>query len=89
MTANTVVPAKAGTHNHQLWNMGPRFRGDDRGNWYDRAANVSDQPLTKRERHTRAKPRGNECSRSTPEFVISKSSPVCTPAVPSRVTTLG
>jgi hypothetical protein len=24
-----VVPAKAGTHNHGLWNMGPRFRGDD------------------------------------------------------------
>jgi len=24
-----VVPAKAGTHNHRLWNMGPRFRGDD------------------------------------------------------------
>jgi hypothetical protein len=23
-----VVPAKAGTHNHRLWNMGPRFRGD-------------------------------------------------------------
>ena len=26
---NTVVPAKAGTHNHRLWNMGPRLRGDD------------------------------------------------------------
>src|SRR5262249_16808375 len=26
-----VVPAKAGTHNHSLWNMGPRFRGDDGG----------------------------------------------------------
>src|SRR5262249_49856676 len=26
----TVVPAKAGTHNHRLWNMGPRFRGDDK-----------------------------------------------------------
>src|SRR5215831_12690972 len=25
----TVVPAKAGTHDHRLWNMGPRFRGDD------------------------------------------------------------
>jgi len=25
----TVVPAQAGTHNHRLWNMGPRFRGDD------------------------------------------------------------
>ena len=24
-----VVPAKAGTHNHRLWNMGPRLRGDD------------------------------------------------------------
>jgi hypothetical protein len=24
-----VVPAKAGTHNHGLWNMGPRLRGDD------------------------------------------------------------
>src|SRR5215831_4415412 len=23
---DTVVPAKAGTHNHRLWNMGPRFR---------------------------------------------------------------
>src|SRR5262249_18648335 len=23
------VPAKAGTHNHRLWNIGPRFRGDD------------------------------------------------------------
>jgi hypothetical protein len=32
VTPNTVVPAKAGTYNHQLWNMGPRFRGDDRGN---------------------------------------------------------
>src|SRR5262249_57988736 len=41
------------------------------------------------ERHTCAKPRGNECSRSTPASVISKSSPVCTPALPSRVTTLG
>ena len=27
----TVVPAKAGTHNHRLWNMGPRLRGDDGG----------------------------------------------------------
>src|SRR5499426_2433951 len=26
----TVVPAKAGTHDHRLWNMGPRLRGDDR-----------------------------------------------------------
>src|SRR5262249_44878402 len=25
----TVVPAQAGTHNHRLWNMGPRLRGDD------------------------------------------------------------
>jgi hypothetical protein len=25
----TVVPAKAGTH--RLWNMGPRFRGNDGG----------------------------------------------------------
>src|SRR5262247_2440394 len=25
----TVVPAKAGTHDHRLWNMGPRLRGDD------------------------------------------------------------
>ena len=25
----SVVPAKAGTHGHRLWNMGPRFRGDD------------------------------------------------------------
>ena len=24
-----VIPAKAGIHNHGLWNMGPRFRGDD------------------------------------------------------------
>src|SRR6266487_5514253 len=24
-----VVPANAGTHNHRLWNMGPRLRGDD------------------------------------------------------------
>ena len=24
-----VVPAKAGTHNHRLWNIGPRLRGDD------------------------------------------------------------
>jgi hypothetical protein len=24
-----VVFAKAGTHNHRLWNIGPRFRGDD------------------------------------------------------------
>src|SRR5262249_12705446 len=24
-----VVPAKAGTHNHRLWNIGPRFRGAD------------------------------------------------------------
>jgi hypothetical protein len=22
----------AGTHNHQLWNMGPRLRGDDNNN---------------------------------------------------------
>src|ERR1700730_12885732 len=22
-------PRKRGTHNHRLWNMGPRFRGDD------------------------------------------------------------
>src|SRR5262249_22759443 len=27
-----VVPADAGTHNHQLWNMGPRLRGDDGNN---------------------------------------------------------
>jgi hypothetical protein len=27
----TVVPAKAGTHDHRLWNMGPRLRGDDGG----------------------------------------------------------
>jgi hypothetical protein len=27
--SHAVVPAKAGTHNHRLWNMGPRFRGDD------------------------------------------------------------
>src|SRR5262252_3976446 len=26
-----VVPAKAGTHNHRLWNMGPRLRGADTG----------------------------------------------------------
>src|SRR5215813_13259520 len=26
-----VVPAQAGTHNHRLWNMGPRLRGDDGG----------------------------------------------------------
>jgi hypothetical protein len=26
---SSVVPAKAGTHNHRLWKMGPRFRGDD------------------------------------------------------------
>ena len=25
----TVVPAYAGTHNHRLWNMGSRFRGND------------------------------------------------------------
>src|SRR5437870_8598111 len=25
----TVVPAKAGTHDHRLWNMGPRLHGDD------------------------------------------------------------
>jgi len=25
-----VVPAKAGTHNHGLWNVGPGLRGDDR-----------------------------------------------------------
>src|SRR6266566_5156290 len=25
----TVVPAQAGTHNHRLWNMGSRFRGND------------------------------------------------------------
>jgi hypothetical protein len=24
-----VAPAQAGAHNHRLWNMGPRFRGDD------------------------------------------------------------
>jgi hypothetical protein len=28
-TLRAVVPAKAGTHNHRLWNMGPRLRGDD------------------------------------------------------------
>jgi hypothetical protein len=26
---STVVPAKAGTHDHRLRNIGPRFRGDD------------------------------------------------------------
>jgi hypothetical protein len=26
-----VVPANAGTHDHCLWNMGPRLRGDDGG----------------------------------------------------------
>jgi hypothetical protein len=25
----SVVPAKAGTHDYRLWNVGPRFRGDD------------------------------------------------------------
>src|SRR5207244_1018126 len=30
-SASTVVPAQAGTHNHRLWNMGPRLRGDDGG----------------------------------------------------------
>jgi hypothetical protein len=29
MAFSAVVPAQAGTHNHRLWNMGPRFRGDD------------------------------------------------------------
>jgi hypothetical protein len=29
VTLLAVVPAKAGTHNHRLWNMGPRLRGDD------------------------------------------------------------
>jgi hypothetical protein len=24
-----VVPAKAGTYDHRLWNMGSRFRGND------------------------------------------------------------
>src|SRR6516225_4883074 len=24
-----VIPAQAGIHDHRLWNMGPRFRGDD------------------------------------------------------------
>jgi len=26
---SSVVPAEAGTHNHRLWNMGPRVCGDD------------------------------------------------------------
>jgi hypothetical protein len=26
-----VVPANEGIHNHRLWNMGPRLRGDDDG----------------------------------------------------------
>src|SRR6266508_894204 len=26
---SSVVPAQAETHNHRIWNMGPRFRGDD------------------------------------------------------------
>jgi|RhiMetdeSRZDD1v2_1073273.scaffolds.fasta_scaffold516202_2 hypothetical protein len=68
----------------------PRKRGREST---EIAARLVDQPLMPCDatdsRYTRAKPRGNECSRSTPEFVISKSSPVCTPALPSRVTTLG
>jgi hypothetical protein len=28
-TSPVVVPAQAGTHDHRLWNMDPRFRGDD------------------------------------------------------------
>ncbi len=35
------------------------------------------------------KPRGTVCSRSIPLSVITTISPVCTPALPSRVTTLG
>src|SRR3984893_14312068 len=29
----SVVPAKAGTHDHRLWNMGPRLRGGDYMVW--------------------------------------------------------
>src|SRR4029450_149021 len=29
ISSYTVVPAQAGTHDHRLWNMGPRLRGDD------------------------------------------------------------
>src|SRR5581483_5640839 len=39
--------------------------------------------------HTRVKPRGKACSLSIPVLVISTISPVCTPALPSRVTTFG
>src|SRR5262249_12853198 len=37
----TVVPAQPGTHrapSHGLWNMGPRFRGDDSRGWAKTAA---------------------------------------------------
>ena len=36
-----------------------------------------------------ANPRGIECNRSIPVSVINTISPVCTPALPSRVTTFG
>src|SRR5262245_27176887 len=36
LNSTIVVPAKAGTHNHGLWNMGPRLRGDDSGVRIDR-----------------------------------------------------
>jgi hypothetical protein len=31
VTLPAVVTAKAGTHNHRLWNMGPRLRVWSRG----------------------------------------------------------
>ena len=40
-------------------------------------------------RQTRAKPRGTAWNGSIPVLVMSTISPVCTPALPSRVTTLG
>src|SRR5260370_96361 len=35
-----VAPAEGGTHNHRLWNMGPRLRGDD-GEQRKNAPNVT------------------------------------------------
>src|SRR5262249_4667870 len=70
----------------------PRKRGPittASGIWVPAFARTTASNVKTGTRHTCAKPRGNECSRSTPAFVISKSSPVCTPALPSRVTTLG
>jgi hypothetical protein len=50
-TSLAVVPAKAGTHNHRLWNMGPRFRGDD--SMYEQLMNRIRYEILSRSREAR------------------------------------